>query len=279
MTSYSRRIARFVRASGSSFYWAMRLLPRQRRQAMFAIYAFCRELDDIADGPAATAEKLSALNDWRDRLQAIRAGRAAGPLGLALHEAIECFHLDYREFDEIISGMEMDVRGEMRAPKADLLRLYCRRVAGAVGLLSVPVFGCDSPGSRAFALTLGEALQLTNILRDLDEDAGLGRLYVPHELLDEAGIAARDPLTVLNHPAFPSACERLAAWAEERFEAAGLAVSPADAGRLRPALIMMTIYRRLLDRLRRRGWRQRQPTRPGVGESLWVAFRHLAWQR
>lgn len=279
MSRSGRQIARSVRASGTSFYWAMRLLPRPRRHAMFAIYAFCRELDDIADGSGSTADKLAGLMAWRHRVRATWAGRPEGILAEALHEAVNRFRLETNEFEEIILGMEMDVRGEMTAPTLDTLRLYCRRVAGAVGLLSIRVFGCTGSSARAFALALGEALQLTNILRDLDEDAGLSRLYLPSEFLDESGITVRDPRDVLSHPALPAACERLARLAEERFDEAGRSIDPADGARLRPALAMMTVYFRLLGRLRRRGWQRRTAPRLGVLESLWVAFRHMALPR
>ena len=178
-----------VAASGSSFYWSMRLLPRAKRDAMYAIYAFCREVDDIADGAASPAAKLAELDGWRVEIAALFAGRPSRPTTRALALPVSRFALPRAEFDAMIDGMEMDAGERMRAPSLAELERYCRCVAGAVGLLSVHVFGTRGPQLEQGALALGEALQLTNILRDLAEDAGRGRLYLPRELLDRHGIS------------------------------------------------------------------------------------------
>ena len=169
--------------SNSSFYWPMLLLPRQKRQAMFAIYGFCRVIDDIADEPGDPDEKRRALQSWRNEIRALYSGYAGtGALGRALHAAIYSYDLPRSEFDALIDGMAMDIPANGRpggaalAPERETLRLYCRRVAGAVGLLAIRVFDRADPDTESFALALGEALQLTNILRDLEEDADIGRL-------------------------------------------------------------------------------------------------------
>ena len=172
-----------VADSGTSFYWGMRLLPAAKREAMFAIYAFCREVDDIADSEASPASKQAELALWRAEVEALYAGRPSRPTSLALAAPIERFELPRAEFDAMIDGMEMDASEAMRAPPMAKLERYCRCVAGAVGVLSVRVFGARSPDRDAGAVALGDALQLTNILRDLVEDAGFGRLYLPRELL------------------------------------------------------------------------------------------------
>lgn len=268
-----------VRQARTSFYWAMRLLPLPRRQAMFAIYAYCRQLDDIADGSDAAQEKLARLQAWRAALDDMCAGRPQGPVAEALAEAVQRYGLDRRELEEIIFGMEMDARGEMVAPPLATLRLYCRRVAGAVGILALPVFG-SAATQTAFATALGEALQFTNILRDLDEDALMGRLYLPCEFLEEAGIAAREPFDVLADPRLPEVCERMAGLAANRFaEARALAEAGPRIG-LGPALAMMAVYQRLLRRLCRRGWLARRPTpRLGMLASMLIAIRHVALAR
>ena len=156
-----------------------------------------------------------------------------------------------------------------------MLERYCRCVAGAVGVLSVRVFGARAPDRDAGALALGDALQLTNILRDLAEDATFGRLYLPRELLDRHGIAGDDPAIVLRDPALPAVCRELAARAALRFDAADRWLAQEDRGDVRPALIMRGVYRRTLERLIAKDWQQLDPpVRLGKAERLWIAIRH-----
>jgi phytoene synthase len=273
-----RDVRSLVRRAGSSFFWAMRLLPRRKREAMFAVYAFCREVDDIADEPASQGEKLRRLEGWRGTLDELYAGRVpAHPIAAALAAAIAGFDLPRAPFEDILRGMESDARGLVRAPPMADLERYCAHVAGAVGMQSVRIFGCRDARADDFALATGHALQLTNILRDLVEDAADGRLYLPREALSAAGIEAREPAAALAHPRLPAACAWLAERADARYaEAAALrrAMAPADAARLRPAMIMTAVYRRVLDRLRARGWqRAHEPVALGRAEKLWIALR------
>ena len=247
-----------VRAAETSFYWAMRLLPRAKREAMYALYAFCREVDNIADEPAPQSEKLRALDGWRCALDALYDGRAADrPVAIALGDAIMRFDLPREPFDAIVSGMETDARGPVVAPTTDELDLYCARVAGAVGLQSVRIFGCRDPRADDYALATGQALQLTNILRDVAEDAADGRLYLPQEALEAAGVRLRDPEALLKDPRLPEACAAIAVTAEASYEKARRlreAMMREDAACLAPAAIMTAIYRRLLLRMQARGW-------------------------
>ncbi len=269
-----RHVRDVVRRSGSSFFWGMRLLPRARREAMYAIYAFCREVDDIADDELPPERKLALLGEWRTEIAALFAGRASLPTSRALQAPIRRYDLLEAEFHAMIDGMEMDAAGRMQAPSWAELERYCRCVAGAVGLLSVRVFGARGEGLETGAVALGEALQLTNILRDLAEDAARGRLYLPREELERHGIAEREPEQVLRHPALPPVCEAVALRARARFAEAERWLA-ADRARLRPALIMMQIYRRTLARLVARGWRELdRPVRLGRAERLWLALRH-----
>ncbi len=176
-----------TRASGSSFYAGMRILPRAQREAMFEIYSFCRAVDDIADDPGPRAPRQAALDQWRSDIAAIYAGSPPPQLA-GLAQAVRGFDLAQDDFLAVIAGMEMDVVADIRAPDRVTLDLYCDRVACAVGRLSVRVFGMARAPGIALAHHLGRALQLTNILRDIDEDAGLGRLYLPREELQAAGI-------------------------------------------------------------------------------------------
>ena len=203
-------------ASGSSFYAAMRILPRAQREAMFQIYSFCRQVDDIADSDGPRAERLAALQQWRDDIDALYRGHP--PARLRDYAAsVKTFGLKREDFLAIVDGMEMDVPQDIRAPDMATLDLYCDRVASAVGRLSVRVFGLPESDGIELAHHLGRALQLTNILRDIDEDAGLGRLYLPRESLLLAGITTDDPKRVIADRALPKVCMPLAERAQNPF--------------------------------------------------------------
>jgi len=257
MARADAQVEAIVRAAGSSFFWGMRMLPRVRRRAMYAIYAFCRTVDDIADEPGDLGERQARLDAWRAELEGIYAGRPASqPIARALEPAIGRFDLPHCEFEAVIDGMESDLHGRNLAPTMEAYWLYCRRVAGAVGLLSIRCFGARGPEAEELAIRLGEALQTTNILRDLGEDAAAGRLYLPAELLDRQGIAERRPEAVLDDPRLPSVCRDLAALARDRYAAVRALSARCERSGVRPALLMMRRYEALLDRLEAEDWRE-----------------------
>ena len=264
-----------VERSGSSFRVGMRALPQDRRDAMYAIYAFCREVDDIADDTAAAADKLARLAAWKQELANLYAGRPVYPTARALAAPVRDFNLPKAEFLTVIAGMEMDARAPIWGPShADLLT-YCRRVAGAVGMLSIHAFGVTKPPAGDFAVSLGNALQLTNILRDVHEDALCGRLYLPRELLDKHGVNAMTPQDLLNDPAVARVCGDLAEVALEAFAVSQALLKRLDRRAMRPAILMMAVYRRILMRLSRRGWaRLDQPVRISRMEKFAVVLRH-----
>ncbi len=269
------QVRRVAARSGSSFYWPMRLLPPDRRDAMFAVYAFCRAVDDIADGELSVAEKAQALDAWRDEIRRIFGGTPETATGRALQDAALRFGLQRSVMETIVDGVAMDATGAAVAPDMDTLVQYCNRVASAVGLLSIRIFGDDSGPAREGAIALGHALQLTNILRDVAEDADRGRCYLPRELMEEHGVAFADPATVPQDPALAAVCEDVAEVAERRFAAASEAFAACDRKALKPALAMMEVYRLLLRKLRARGWR-RLDRRPRVGRlrGLWIALKY-----
>jgi phytoene synthase len=241
------------RASGSSFYTAMRILPRAEREAMFEIYAFCRAVDDIADDPGPRAPRVNALRCWRADVDALYATTPPPRLrGLAV--PVVRFGLKREDFLAIIDGMEMDVVADIRAPDLATLDLYCDRVASAVGRLSVRVFGMEEREGVALAHHLGRALQLTNILRDLDEDAGMGRLYLPREALGTAGITAGEPAAVLADPALARACAPVVERARAHFRQADAIMARAPRRSVRAPRIMAEAYRLILDGLMARGF-------------------------
>jgi len=264
-----------VEAAGTSFYWAMRLLPRDRRNGMYAIYAFCREVDDIADGERPVEHKLAALAAWHEEIEGLYDGHPRHLVARALAGPVQDYQLRREDFLAILAGMEMDARGDIRAPDLATLDLYCARVASAVGHLSVHIFGDSSDAAHAVADSLGRALQLTNILRDLAEDAARQRLYLPREILDRHGIRGDEPAAVLRHPALPATCRDVAAIAESHFRQAARAMEQCSHRAMRPAAVMAAFYRATLSALQRSGWRN--PTeRISLATSLklWLVLRH-----
>ncbi len=257
-----------VEGAGTSFFWGMRILPRAKREACFSVYAFCREVDDIADGAAPQAEKRAALSAWRAEIERLYAGAPTRPVTRALLSAIADYGLEREAFFALIDGMEMDANGPIRAPSWDELLLYCSRVAGAVGRLCVRIFGVPGNDGRALAESLGRALQLTNILRDLAEDAELGRLYLPRELLEAQGIAARDPKAVLADARLPAVCAALGERARESFAEADAIMARLDPNAVRPARIMAEVYKRPLARMAARDFRGLTAPRGGLARAL-----------
>jgi phytoene synthase len=241
------------RASGSSFYAAMRIMPRAQREAMFEIYAFCRKVDDIADSPGPRGARLDQLKLWRADIDALCHGSAVSR-ARSLAAPIRTFGLRREDFHAIIDGMEMDVVDDIRAPAWIKLDAYCDRVASAVGRLSVRVFGMEEKPGIALAHHLGRALQLTNILRDLDEDAEVGRLYLPREALQEAGITTSDPAAVLAHPALAKVCDAVIARARTHFAEADKIMTKARRRTVRAPRIMSAAYQAILAQLVARGF-------------------------
>jgi presqualene diphosphate synthase len=240
-------------ASGSSFYAAMRILPHSQREAMFQIYSFCRQVDDIADSDGPREERLAELQRWREDIDALYQGDP--PPRLRDYAAsVQRFGLLREDFLAIVDGMEMDVPQDIRAPDLAMLDLYCDRVASAVGRLSVRVFGLAQDDGILLAHHLGRALQLTNILRDIDEDAAIGRLYLPREGLQHSGITSTDPLEVIADPALPRVCAPLIERARAHFEKADEVMSRNPRRVVRAPRIMSKYYRAILELLVARGF-------------------------
>ncbi len=243
------RTERLTRQASSSFYWAMRLMPRPKRQAMFAIYAFCRIVDDIADdGSRPSAERMAELERWRERIDALFSGTPDHFVTQALAPAVERFDLSRHDFLAVIDGMEMDAAGPVVAPSMERLDFYCDCVASAVGRLSVKVFGERGETGRMVAHHQGRALQLANILRDVAEDAAIGRLYLPREMLERHGIDWSDPASVMAQPGYPALWRELAGLASHHFDRTRQLFATCSAD-MRPARIMMEVYERNFRRM------------------------------
>lgn len=237
--------ARVVRASRSSFHQAFRLLPPDRRRGLDALYAYCRVIDDAAD---ESADPAAALATWRAELARALAGSATHPVLIALADTARAFGVPGRHLEEILTGVEMDLGTRRWETFADLRR-YCYHVASAVGLATIPILGCRHEASRVYAEALGIALQLTNILRDLAEDAERGRIYLPLEDLARFGYRERDLLTHTRGDAFTALVRFECARAREHYAAARAALVAEDRRALATAEAMRLVYQRLLRRI------------------------------
>lgn len=222
--------------------------------AMYAIYAFCRTVDDIADGPDREADKATRLTFWRDELERLYQGAPGDPVSVALLKPVRDFDLAQQDFLSVIEGMERDAAPRMRITDERDLTAYCDAVACSVGRLANQVFGVRRQDGNAIADSLGQALQLTNILRDVAEDAARNRVYIPQTVLARHGIHGDDPAELLSQPGFSAACRELAEIALAHFEAADQMLGRYGGSAMRPAVLMMQTYRAILHRLQKRGW-------------------------
>ncbi len=265
-----------VKRSGTSFYWGMRVLGSERRRAAYAIYAFCREVDDIADDEGIEPdERRRRLESWRAEVGRIYDGGATHPIAQALAGPAALYGLAREDLLAVIDGVAMDIGDEVIRPSLALLDLYCDRVACAVGRLSVRAFGPWIPECDRVAASLGRALQLTNILRDVEEDAGMGRLYLPDELLTAYGIRDNDPKAILLHPALTLVQRDLATMARRHFAEAEQAMAACPKRTMRPASLMRATYQAILDRLEAQAWSRGAPrVSLPAALKLWYAVRH-----
>lgn len=263
-------VQQVVRQSDSSFLWGMRVLPRRRRRALYAVYALSRSVDDIADGAGTHSEKKAALDHWRREVDSIYANCPTHPIGRALLEPVSRFNLPRSEFMSLIDGMEMDAAPAVRMSTTDELLLYCRRVAGSVGVLSLHVFGARQPQGLEMAIQLGQAFQLTNILRDILEDARLDRIYLPNALLQKYDVPDAPLATLLKHPGVAVVCQELAALARASYARAERVIRQLNWVRMRPPVIMKAIYKPLLERMDQRGWTR-------LGESVTLGGIEKIW--
>lgn len=262
-------------AAGSSFYLGMRILPKEKREAMFAIYAFCRAVDDIADDGGPRPERGEALARWREDIDALYRGEVR-PVTEFLAPHIAPHHLGRANFHDVIDGMQMDVDHDIQAPDWLTLDVYCDRVASAVGRLSARVFGLSETNADVLAHHLGRALQLTNILRDLDEDAAIARLYLPREALERAGMTDLSPQAVLAHPGLGSACQEVVERARRHYERADLIMRAQPRRLVRAPRLMEAAYRGVLEELSKRGFAApRMPVKVRKGRLLLTLARQV----
>ncbi|GBR52602.1 phytoene synthase [Neokomagataea thailandica NBRC 106555] len=239
---------------------------------MFAVYAFCREVDDIADGDTQVADPAAALAEWHSRVDYLFEGETRNALDRVLVATIVRFGLKAKDFHDVIDGMIMDCGDPIVAPDEKTFDLYCDRVASAVGRLSVCVFGDTSDAARKVAFHLGRALQITNILRDISEDAARGRLYLPSELLERFNVPSSPAEALYAHGLNPL-CHVLARRAQDHFRDAQIAMHGCAKNAMRPARMMAASYLPILAALIKRGWKN--PENPPKISKSWRAARAL----
>ena len=261
-------------AAGSSFYTAMRLLPKERREAMYAVYAFCRAVDDVADDGGAADVRAAELDRWRADIDALYTGKPA-PRVRDLVVPVQRYDLKRADFHAVIDGMAMDAFEDIVAPDEATLDLYCDRVASAVGRLSVRIFGMPEALGIKLAWHEGRALQLTNILRDIDEDAERGRLYLPREKLAAIGLTDPTPQSAIAHPRIGEVCAALAAEAESHYAETWAIIAKSPRKATKAARLMAAAYRLYLVALLKRGWAMpRARVKPKKLALVAVALRH-----
>lgn len=262
-----------TRAAGSNFYYAFLPLPKERRDALFVIYAFCRHADDIVDDEPDRSVAAKKLDAFRKECENALAGNATHPISRRLAEVVKAFDIDPKLPFELLDGMAMDL-GPVRYETPDALCRYCYLVAGVVGLMCIKVFGCTHPDADRFAVANGEALQLTNILRDVAKDAAIGRIYLPQSDVERFGVTEDDLLSGHTANGFVKLMDHTRKRAEERYdEAARIARSLPEKDRraLFPARIMGVIYRALLSELAEREYRLEPPVSLSAPRKLWLA--------
>jgi len=236
--------------SGSSFYRSFRFLPTARRRAITALYAFCREVDDVVDDATDVGVARTKLAWWRGQVAAIFGGVPQHPVAQALQPVVAEFALNEAQLQAVIDGMAMDLE-QQRYLDFAMLERYCDLVAGGVGLMSAEIFGYSNPATRAYARDLGIAFQLTNIIRDVGEDARRGRIYLPQDELDQFGVSAADILGARHTPGFVALMRFQVARARAIYARALGALPAADRRAQRPGLIMAATYRALLRAIER----------------------------
>lgn len=264
-----------VAASRSSFYYSFLFLPPPRRHAITALYAFCREVDDIVDECADPALARAKLAWWRGEVEAIYGGRPQHPVGIALAPVVKEFNLPAEHFEELIDGMEMDL-AQVRYLDFKALQLYCYRVAGTVGRMAAEIFGYRNRRTLKYAHDLGLAFQLTNIIRDVGEDARRGRVYLPLDELKQFNVPVAEVLAARHSERFAHLMAFQIARAEGLYDQAIAALPAEDRKAQRTGLVMAAIYRTLLKEIARDGCRVlNQRTSLTPVRKLWIAW--ITW--
>jgi len=269
---FTEYCSRLTRKSRSNFYYAFLFLSKEKREAIYAVYAFCRSVDDVADGNASVLEKRRQLDEWYRELDRCYEGRPHHPITVKLAQSVQRFRIQKEYFEELIAGVEMDLTHNRYLTFRELYE-YCYRVAGVVGLMCIEIFGYRNPKAKDYAINLGVALQLTNIMRDLRVDAERGRIYLPQEDMARFGYTEGELVRSAYTPAFLELMRSTGARARTYFQNARELLTVEDRRSLFAAEIMGAIYYKLLETIEASGYRVFDRTiRLPTTQKLWLAF-------
>lgn len=262
-----KNIKKMVKSSGTSFFWSMRLLPTPKRNAMYTLYAFFRHIDDIVDGNLPNEKKVELIKAWREELNNIYDKKVpTTDIGRKIYKNCMRFKLPKSEFIKMLDSISMDLPKPVQAPSIDDFNIYCRGVAGVPGNLTLRIAGCDDEELiEQLSTVLGRALQITNILRDVKEDAQADRIYIPCELLEYAGITSRKPAEVLVDKNLVVAREKLSQMAENDYKEALVLIKKLPNKSARQIKMIANIYKRYFDIMKNRGWEIISP-KPKIGK-------------
>lgn len=249
-----KKIKKIVKKSGSSFYWGMNILEPIKKRAMFSIYAFCRIVDDIADSEKPDQTKMSELQDWKKKINLLYKNKSSDFLSRELLFAISKFKLLKQDFLAIIDGMKMDIIEEIQYPSNKTINLYCDRVAGAVGCLSMSIFGYNNKTARKYACLLGKAFQFTNILRDLKEDSLRNRCYIPVDIIKQQSLKKIKPEKLLKEPRFKESCNQMIIKTMKYYKEADKLSVNFNRNNIKAAILMREMYLSIFRKISSETW-------------------------
>ncbi len=273
--SDQNKVKQIVLSSGTSFYWGMNLLKNEQRRAMFSIYSFCRMVDDIADSKLNKNLKLKRLKEWKKKIHDLYKKISDGFLERELKYSISKYKLKKIDFLDIIEGMEMDINKKIVYPSRKNLELYCDKVAGAVGCLSMDVFEIRTRDSRKYAKLLGRAFQLTNILRDIHEDSLIGRCYIPRELIRKYININTNPKVLIEESKFKSVCKDLIDETERYYFLAGEISKKFDQTKLKAPKLMKAMYKEIFKKICSENWNMRKRVRLSKIEKIKIILKNI----
>lgn len=242
-------VKKIVKKSGSSFYWGMNILDGEKRRAMFTLYCFCRVVDDIADSNKSKIEKSSELMQWKKKIKLVYKNKSSDFLTRELLLLVKKFSINHKDFISIIDGMIMDVDEKIIYPSRKKIELYCDRVAGAVGCISIKIFGINEPSGRNYAIYLGRAFQLTNILRDLREDCERDRCYIPYNYISKYKLEKLTPKELLVNINFKNIIDELIIETKSYYKLAKNLSLTLDKKKIKASELMREIYEKTFEKI------------------------------
>ena len=272
-SSDQRKVEKIVLDSASSFYWGMNLLKKDQRRAMFSIYSFCRIVDDIADSESFKSKKINSLNDWKKKVDDIYIKKTDGYITRELKFAIEKYGLFKTDFIAIIDGMKMDIGKKIVYPSQNELDVYCDRVAGAVGCLSMKVFEINHKNSRKYAKSLGRAFQYTNILRDIKEDSTMGRCYIPIDMIKKFGLGTKKPELLVKRSDLKEICKEFIDKTKEYYLSAEKLSLEFEKSKLKAPKLMKSMYESVFKKICKNNWDNNVKIKLGKFEKFLIVLR------